>query len=58
MLQLKFVIGNWVLFITKMFEDRQDGLASKNSDIKPDKLSLTPETHVMGEKCTLRHVVL
>lgn len=53
MVQLKFVIENWVLFITKMFEDGQDGLASKNSDIKPDKLSLTPETHVMGEKCTL-----
>lgn len=53
MVQLKFVIENWVLFITKMFEDGQDGLVSKNSDIKPDKLSLTHETHVMGEKCTL-----
>lgn len=53
MVQLKFVIENWVLFITKMFEHGQDGLASKNRDVKPDKLSLTPEAHVMGEKCTV-----
>lgn len=44
MVQLKFVIENWLLFNTEMSEDGQDGLASESSDVKLGKLSLTPET--------------